>query len=107
IYSRSRHYALPIWTNEFQRRWGLIGLALHRPGKKDIMELKNIPLQIGDILLVQGRTEDINYLAKSNNLIVVGEMRHKVNATRRGWITFGLFILAIILGSSGIPAISA
>src|SRR5690606_31493917 len=94
-------------TNEFQRRWGLIGLALHRPGKKDIMELKNIPLQIGDILLVQGKSEDINYLAKANNLIVVGEMRHKVNATRRGWFTFGLFILAIMLGSMGVLPVSA
>ncbi|MFS8617606.1 MAG: SLC13 family permease [Solitalea sp.] len=107
INKNSRLINQTLRTNEFQRRWGLIGLALHRPGKKDIMELKNIPLQIGDILLVQGRTEDINYLAKSNNLIVVGEMRHKVNATRRGWITFGLFILAIILGSSGILPISA
>src|SRR3546814_15291892 len=62
---------------------------------------------MGDILLVQGKSEDINYLAKANNLIVVGEMRHKVNATRRGWITFGLFILAIILGSLGILPVSA
>src|SRR3546814_800562 len=94
-------------TNEFKKRWGLVALALHRPGKKDIVEIKNIPLQMGDILLVQGKSEDINYLAKANNLIVVGEMRHKVNATRRGWITFGLFILAIILGSLGILPVSA
>lgn len=107
INKNSRLINQTLRTNEFKRRWGLVGLALHRPGKKDIVELKNIPLQMGDILLVQGRSEDISYLAKANNLIVVGEMRHKINATRRGWFTFGLFILAIILGSAGILPVSA
>lgn len=107
INKNSRLINQTLRTNEFKKRWGLVALALHRPGKKDIIEIKNIPLQIGDILLVQGKNEDISYLARANNLIVVGEMRHKVNATRRGWVTFGLFILAIILGSVGALPVSA
>lgn len=107
INKNSRLINQTLRTNEFKRRWGLIALALHRVGKKDITEIKNIPLQMGDILLVQGKGEDINYLAKANNLIVVGQMRHKINATRRGWFTFAFFILAIILGSVGALPVSA
>src|SRR3546814_326749 len=66
INKNSRLINQTLRTNEFKKRWGLVALALHRPGKKDIVEIKNIPLQMGDILLVQGKDRKSTRLNSSH-----------------------------------------
>ncbi|MCI5222057.1 MAG: SLC13 family permease [Candidatus Electrothrix sp. AR4] len=58
----------------FAERYGLITLALHRTGKqlkKIHDEIGDIPLMVGDILLVQGPREQILELKKRPGLLIL------------------------------------
>ena len=85
---------------DFRKKYHISVLAIHRKNESITDDIAQTPLRIGDVLLGQGRIEDIALLQNSNDLIVLQEMpKSKPFDMRKGLITLCLFFGAIILGS--------
>lgn len=80
----------------FLQRHSLVALALHRSGKKTETILKNmadINLKIGDVLLIQGKSEHIAELRKNTELLVLdatSDLTHSKQAPLAFLIMFGI-----------------
>ncbi|KAA5540768.1 SLC13 family permease [Adhaeribacter rhizoryzae] len=84
---------------DFQRRYGLTVLAVSRQGETLRTQISDVKLKLGDLLLVQGAQERLNYLRSNQHLAVLEEFSQVLFRKRKGIITISAFVLAIILGS--------
>lgn len=91
---------------DFQRRYGLIVLAVSRKGETLRTQISDVRLKLGDLLLVQGSQERLNYLRSNQHLAVLEEFSQVLFRKRKGIITISAFVLAILLGSFGILPLS-
>ncbi|GAB2539256.1 SLC13 family permease [Rufibacter soli] len=91
---------------EFLRRFGLVVLAVSRQGETIRTKIGDVQLQLGDLLLVQGSAERLEYLKMNQHLAVLDEFKPILFKERKGLLTLGFFILAIILGSVGVLPLS-
>src|SRR5258707_2274757 len=60
--------------SRFRHRYGLQVLGINHHGKNVIRKLSQVPLQLGDVLLFQGRREDIARLHGENIFQILGEV---------------------------------
>jgi di/tricarboxylate transporter len=85
---------------DFRKKYHIGVLAIHRKDESITEDLAQIKLKAGDVLLGQGRVEDVALLQNSNDLILLQEIADsKPFNMRNGLITLGLFFSAILLGS--------
>ncbi|WP_181308448.1 SLC13 family permease [Rufibacter sp. XAAS-G3-1] len=91
---------------EFQRRFGLIVLAVSRQGETIRTKIGDVQLQLGDMLLVQGPAERLDYIKSNQHLAVLDEFKPIMFKKRKGILTLSFFILAILLGSFNILPLS-
>lgn len=84
---------------DFNKRFGLNVLAIHRSGHSLIDQISDIELAVGDLLLVQGSEERFRYLYKNHNLLVLEEYDEKNTSFRKGALLIGIFISALIVGT--------
>jgi len=85
----------------FLERHNLVALALHRPGKKTETLFKgmaDIYLKVGDVLLIQGRSEHILELKKNRELLVLDATSDLTHTKQAPWAFFIMF--AIIAASA-------
>jgi di/tricarboxylate transporter len=91
---------------DFQRRYGLTVLAVSRQGETLRTQISDVRLKLGDLLLVQGSQERLNYLRSNQHLAVLEEFSQVLFRKRKGIITISAFVLAILLGSFNILPLS-
>jgi di/tricarboxylate transporter len=91
---------------DFQRRYGLTVLAVSRQGETLRTQISDVKLKLGDLLLVQGSQDRLNYLRSNQHLAVLEEFSQVLFRKRKGIITISAFVLAIILGSFSILPLS-
>ncbi|GGK79916.1 SLC13 family permease [Rufibacter glacialis] len=91
---------------EFLRRFGLVVLAVSRQGETIRTKIGDVQLQLGDLLLVQGSAERLEYLKMNQHLAVLDEFKPILFKERKGILTLSFFVLAIILGSVGLLPLS-
>ncbi|ALJ01069.1 SLC13 family permease [Rufibacter tibetensis] len=91
---------------EFLRRFGLVVLAVSRQGETIRTKIGDVQLQLGDMLLVQGSAERLEYLKMNQHLAVLDEFKPILFKERKGILTMAFFILAIVLGSFNILPLS-
>ncbi|MFB9864349.1 SLC13 family permease [Rufibacter immobilis] len=91
---------------EFLRRFGLVVLAVSRQGETIRTKIGDVQLQLGDLLLVQGSGERLEYLKMNQHLAVLDEFKPILFKERKGLLTLGFFILAIIVGSLNLLPLS-
>ncbi|MBA9079748.1 MULTISPECIES: SLC13 family permease [Rufibacter] len=91
---------------EFLRRFGLVVLAVSRQGETIRTKIGDVQLQLGDLLLVQGSAERLEYLKMNQHLAVLDEFKPVLFKERKGILTLAFFILAIIIGSTGVLPLS-
>lgn len=106
ITSKSDLMKRSIREIEFLRRFGLVVLAVSRQGETLRTKIGDIQLQLGDLLLVQGSAERLEYLKLNQHLAVLDEFKPFLFKERKGILTLGFFILGIILGSTGVLPLS-
>lgn len=85
----------------FLERHNLVALALHRPGKKTETLFKgmaDIYLKVGDVLLIQGKSEHIVELKKNRELLVLDATSDLTHSKQAPWAFFIMF--AIIAASA-------
>ncbi|RNI27279.1 potassium transporter TrkA [Rufibacter immobilis] len=91
---------------EFLRRFGLVVLAVSRQGETIRTKIGDVQLQLGDLLLVQGSGERLEYLKMNQHLAVLDEFKPILFKERKGLLTLGFFIMAIIVGSLNLLPLS-
>ncbi|KAA9332711.1 SLC13 family permease [Adhaeribacter soli] len=84
---------------DFIRRYGLAVLAISRQGETLRSKLNQVVLQLGDVLLVQGNADRLADLRGAQHFAILDEFQPLLFKKRKGLITLGCFLAAILLGS--------
>jgi uncharacterized repeat protein (TIGR01451 family) len=90
----------------FRQRYGLTVLAVNRHGVALMTKLSNISLRFGDVLLVQGKREELEHLIADGNLLLledVSERQGRHGKRRWALIAFGVFLLFSITHPPQVP----
>ncbi len=86
----------------FMERYGLAVAAMHRAGARLTSHLGKLKLRVGDVLLVQGPPDALRTLNDQHNLILLEEHMPDPRRVRKGYLTIGLFLVAIVLSATGL-----
>jgi len=92
--------------SNFRQRFGLVILAIYRHGQTLRDKISKIDFRLGDLLLVQGPEEKLNYLRESKDLAILGDFKPTGFRRRRGVATLVLFALAVLTGSLELAPLS-
>ncbi|HYU33444.1 MAG TPA: SLC13 family permease [Thermoanaerobaculia bacterium] len=84
---------------DFRRRFGLAVLAIYRKGHALAARIAELPLRVGDVLLLQGKPERFRALADNADLWILQETHHQPAQRRKGLYVVGIFLLAVIASS--------
>jgi len=91
---------------DFQRRFGLVVIAVSRQGETIRSKIGEVRLRLGDILLVQGTRERLNFVRTNQHMALLEQFAPVLFKKRKGLITITCFTMAIILGSFDILPLS-
>lgn len=94
----SEYVGQSLASSEFRTRTGLNVLAMSRHGELQLRRMREMPLEIGDTLLIQGHLPDIARARSERQLLVLDELQAPV-ASRKSWIVLGT-LLAVLLGAA-------
>ena len=84
---------------DFRRRFGVMVIAIYRRGHALATRIGGLPLRVGDVLLVQGRPEQLRALADNPDLWILQETEHQPARRRKGLYAVGIFMLAVVASS--------
>jgi len=87
---------------DFRRRFGVMVIAIYRRGHALATRIGGLPLRVGDVLLIQGRPEQLRALADNPDLWILQETEHQPARRRKGLYAVGIFVLAVIASSFGL-----
>jgi di/tricarboxylate transporter len=90
----------------FRERYGMTTLAINRHGVALLSKLSAVSLRFGDVLLVQGRREQVEHLAAEGDLLLLEDVsEQRGRAEKRKWAlaAFAVFILLSIFHPFDIP----
>ncbi|HVG21624.1 MAG TPA: SLC13 family permease, partial [Blastocatellia bacterium] len=85
----------------FRQRYGLVALAIYRHGHSLRDKVGRIKLQMGDLLLVQGPTDRLEFLRRDSDLWILEELNPALYQKRKGLYTVLFFLSAIVVGGAG------
>jgi di/tricarboxylate transporter len=89
----------------FRQRYKLVALALHRGGRSTRWRISQMPLELGDVLLVQGKEEDIRALRLRPDFLLLEGL--PVSRFKRGkaGLAISIFLAVILVGGSQVVPI--
>src|SRR5690606_8873043 len=100
IAPRSRLVGSTLTTLDWRWRHDAIVLAIHRRGQVLREKLKDVRLNVGDVLLMLTTEPEMNTLRQDNNLIVLSEREAQ---PQRGWrAPFALATMATVIAVSAL-----
>lgn len=76
--------------------------AIHRMDHNLESKIEDVCVQTGDLLMVQGQKEAIKDLRDAPDFIMLDDFKPNLFLERKGYIAIGLFLAAVVLGSTGI-----
>jgi uncharacterized repeat protein (TIGR01451 family) len=91
---------------KFRQRFQLTVLAVNRHGVALLSKISTLPLRFGDVLLVQGKREQVERLASDGNLLLledVSERRGRASKRRWALLAFGVFLFFSIMHLPQVP----
>jgi len=83
---------------KFRERYGVHVLALNRHGKNVIRKISQVPLCMGDVLLVQGDKNNIAALEDDRAFRILGAVKESRFDRGKAFLAVGIFIGALLLG---------
>ncbi len=89
-----------------RRRFNVLVLALRRRGETLHERFISVPLEIGDVLLVQGTPDTLDDLARSHDFLVVNRLDASTRRSSKAPIAIGIMALSIIVAATGYMHIS-
>jgi di/tricarboxylate transporter len=82
---------------QFRKRYGFTALAISRQGELIKKQLRNVPLEAGDMLLLQGSQFRIDELQEGQDFQVLVPVEHEQYRLNKAPIAVGALLLAIVL----------
>lgn len=98
---RSSLVGQSLRSSNFRRRSGLSVLALLRGDRTLSEHMADVPLEAGDMLLLQGSYDRIHVYEENSEMVVINEHRVAHNTQKRGIAVLIVFALAILASSFG------
>ena len=86
---------------DFRVKYGLTVLAIWRQEKAIVNRLADVPLRLGDVLLVQGSRRQLDALRRNLGFIVLGPMTMEYRRTNKALLSLLIFGGMILLVSTG------
>ncbi len=91
-----------------RQQHGIVVAALHRRGSNLSEKFNQLPLQIGDTLLVEGPEENLNRFAAAEvDLIILNDEVERPFRKKKAPLAISAMLLVIILAAFGVPILSA
>lgn len=92
---------MTIRTAHFKTRFGISVLAINREGETLFNRLRDVELQAGDRILIQGDAATIQYRKERGDFVILQEIKNERVAINRrnALISGGIFLVAIMLGA--------
>ena len=91
--------------SRFRQRYGLQVLGINHRGTNVVRKLSQVPLQLGDVLLLQGRPEEITRLHGENIIQILGgveAMEEKLPRRRHAPLAIGIFVAVLLATVCGV-----
>jgi di/tricarboxylate transporter len=95
-----------IKESDFRSLYKVTVSAIHRMDHDLESKLDDVCLQTGDLLLVQGKKEAIKDLRDTPDFIMLDDFKPNLFLERKGFIAVGLFLAAVIAGSTELVPLS-
>jgi di/tricarboxylate transporter len=83
----------------FRARYGMTALAIYRQGQSLRDKIGRIRLRMGDLLLVQGTADRLDFLRRHPDLWVLEELNPALFRKKKGLYTVAFFMGAIVAGA--------
>ena len=103
----SRLLGRTLRNERLRRRYGVYPIALHRYDEDLQERLEDIPLALGDTILIEGAPDDLGRLAEDAGLINLAEPREQGLRLRMAPVALGAFASVILLSAFEILPIAA
>lgn len=81
---------------EFRAQSGLNVLALSKHGEQRLGHINEVPLDVGDTLLIQGHRRDVERARRERQLLILGELEPR-RVGRQAWISAGVLVAVLVL----------
>ncbi len=91
----------------FRDRFGVSVLAIYRRGQAYPMQIRNLRLQVGDVLLLQGSEEDLERFGSGTEVWLLGDIARRQPHRRQGYYAIACLFGAIVLAGLGLLPVSA
>lgn len=103
---KARVIGQSIRQSNIKRRYGILALALRKRERTIDLNYVDQPLDIGDVILVQGTPENINELAGNDEFLVINNLEPKLRDRKRAkWALLSMAV-AIATAATGLLHIS-
>lgn len=106
ISPRSSIIGQSIRQANFKRRYGVLALALRKRERVSHGNYYDQPLQVGDVILIQGSPEVLQEMARKNNFLIVNNLEPKLRDFKKAPFALASMAFAITLAATGILHIS-
>jgi di/tricarboxylate transporter len=94
---QARIVGQPLKEVRFREKYGFTALAISRHGEVIVQRLRDIPLQFGDALLLQGPQRRIDQLQQSQDFLVLEPVEIKTLRRNKAPLAIGALLAAIAL----------
>lgn len=103
IVQNSRLTGRTLRGSQFRERYGVNVLAVNRHGENVRRKLSEVTLRMGDILLIQGKNDDLAELQlEETNFRILGAVNVQRTNWKRAPIAIGTFLAAFLAATFGI-----
>ena len=99
VVPRSRLVGRTLRAVGFRERYRLQVLGVNRHGRNMLEKLSRTVLQVGDVLLLQGRTEAITALSDDGTVSVLNAVNERRVDRPRAWRTTAIFTISLCLAA--------
>jgi len=92
----------------FLERNNLLCLALHKSGRTTqtiLKDISEVSLEVGDVILVQGKSEDITNLKNNREVLVLDATSDVINS-EKATLSFGIMVSIVVVSAMGILPIA-
>lgn len=83
----------------FRERYGLQVLAINRHGETIHQRISQVPLRMGDVLLIQGQPDSLRALEKDNSVRLLEEVPDRRINLPRARLAVGIFLVSILVAA--------
>jgi di/tricarboxylate transporter len=106
IAPRSQLVDRSVRESDIRRRFGVLVLGFRRRQRTVRHDFVSVPLQVGDVLLVQGTPKAIRGMTRSPDFVVVQRMGHAPRERSKAPLALAIMLLVVVSAATGLLHIS-